>query len=146
MQSPARWDLIAEAKATLRIPVVGNGDILTVKDALNMLKMTNCDALMIGRGSIVNPFLFHQIRAHFSGKPFQPHWQDLVRYFEVYAADAPPEMSTKTRVNKLKQLLGFVFKGNARLLEKRSAILTSQYRDPDSFMRFAMPILQEAWT
>lgn len=55
---PARWDLIAEAKATLRIPVVGNGDILTVQHALDMLRQTGCDALMIGRGSVINPFIF----------------------------------------------------------------------------------------
>src|SRR5271154_1233865 len=69
---PARWDLIAEAKSLLKIPLVGNGDILTVADALDMLRTTKCDALMIGRGSIMNPFLFHQIRTHFSKAPYQP--------------------------------------------------------------------------
>lgn len=64
---PARWDLIAEAKSILKIPLVGNGDILNVEHALKMLQTTGCDALMIGRGSVINPFIFHQIRAHFSG-------------------------------------------------------------------------------
>lgn len=52
---PARWDLIAEAKSILKVPLVGNGDILTVENALDMLKMTQCDGLMIGRGSVINP-------------------------------------------------------------------------------------------
>jgi nifR3 family TIM-barrel protein len=140
---PANWDLIAEAKSILKIPVVGNGDILTVDDALRMLKTTKCDALMIGRGSIINPFLFHEIKAHFSGKTYRPQWQDLVGYFEVYRAEVPAEIPEKTRVNKLKQLMGFLFKGNAELLEMRQSILTSQFSDPDSFIQFALPLLQK---
>ena len=81
---PAKWDLIAEAKALLTIPVVGNGDILTVADALQMVAHTGCDALMIGRGSIINPFIFHQIKAHYAGVPYVPKWDDLMRYFQVY--------------------------------------------------------------
>lgn len=140
---PANWDLIAEAKSILKIPVVGNGDILNVDDALRMLKITRCDGLMIGRGSIINPFLFHQIKAHFSGKIYSPKWHDLVRFFDVYRAEVPAEIPDKTRVNKLKQLMGFLFKRNAELLEMRQSILTSQYSDPDSFMQFAMPLLQK---
>ena len=126
---PARWDLIAEAKSLLKIPLVGNGDILNVEDALNMLKKTGCDGLMIGRGSVINPFIFHQIKAHFAGTPYIPQWEDLLRYFEVYFAEIPPETPNRTRVNKMKQLLSFLFKGNAHLLSKRQDILTSQYTD-----------------
>jgi nifR3 family TIM-barrel protein len=143
---PANWDLIAQAKALLTIPVVGNGDILTVDDALKMLKHTNCDALMIGRGSIINPFIFHQIKAHFAGMPYIPKWDDLMKYFHVYRTEVPAEIPDKTRVNKLKQLMGFFFKGNANLLEMRQAILTSQYTDPDSFMQFALPFLEKGWS
>ena len=74
---PAHWDLIAEAKSLLSIPVVGNGDILTVADGLKMLQMTHCDALMIGRGSIINPFIFHQIQAHYSGQSYMYGWNAL---------------------------------------------------------------------
>lgn len=142
---PARWDLIAEAKSLLKIPLVGNGDILTVEHALEMLKSTKCDALMIGRGSIINPFLFHQIKSYFSGKPYTPEWNDIVRYFSVYLAEIPTQASARVRVNKLKQLMSFLFKGNEKLIEKRSIILTAQQPDSDSFMNFAMPILQECW-
>lgn len=142
---PARWDLIAEAKSILKIPVVGNGDILNVTDALNMLKMTGCDALMIGRGSVINPFIFHEIRAHFAGRPYFPKWGDLVNYFTVYLSEIPLEMPVRVRVNKLKQLFSFQFKGNAELLKRREAILTSTYPDPESFMQFALPLLKEGW-
>ena len=142
---PARWDLIAEAKSTLKIPVVGNGDILTVEDALTMLKTTRCDALMIGRGAVINPFLFHEIKAHFSEKALQPSWEDLVRYLELYLAEIPPEVTTRVKVNKLKQLLSFLFKGNALLQERRNAVLTSQHGDPKALLAFAIPLLREGW-
>jgi nifR3 family TIM-barrel protein len=140
---PADWNLIREAKSILKIPVVGNGDITTVESALRMLKETGCDALMIGRGSIINPFLFHQIRAHFTGQPYPIIWESYLNYFNTYLSEISSEMSMKIRVNKLKQLMSFLFKGNADLLEKRSAILTSQHPDVDSFMNFSLPILQQ---
>lgn len=142
---PARWDLIAEAKNILKIPVVGNGDILTVEHALEMLRTTRCDALMIGRGSVINPFIFHQIRSHFSGKPYQPIWRDLANYLDIYLAAIPPGTAAKGKINKLKQLLGFLFKGNAHLLRHRNAMLTSTFTDPQSFMNYAMGLLQEGW-
>ena len=143
---PANWDLIAEAKSLLKIPVVGNGDILTVDDALRMLSHTGCDALMIGRGSIINPFIFHQIKSHYAKVPYVPQWDDLMKYFQVYRNEVPAEIPDKTRVNKLKQLMGFFFKGNSKLLEMRQTILTSQFTDPDSFMQFALPFLEKGLT
>jgi tRNA-dihydrouridine synthase C len=142
---PARWDLIAEAKTLLKIPVVGNGDILTVEHALEMLRQTRCDALMIGRGSIINPFIFHQIRAHFAGTTYTPTWEALHRYLDVYVAQTPVDATQKSQVGKLKQLLGFLFKGNERLLEKRQSILTSSLPDAPSFLQFALPLLKEGY-
>lgn len=142
---PARWDLIAEAKSILKIPVVGNGDILTVQHALDMLKQTACDALMIGRGSVINPFIFHQIRAHFANKPYVPKWSDLKHYLDVFYADIDADMPTRGKVNKLKQLMSFLFKANQSLLEKREAILTSQHKCPAAFMAFAVELLEQGW-
>ena len=138
---PANWDLIAEAKTILKIPVVGNGDILTVADALRMLSHTKCDALMIGRGSVINPFIFHQIRSHFAGKTYDTSPEKLVRYINAYRQYTPCDMPVRTQINKMKQLMGFLFKGNAELLGRRQAILTSTYTDLDSFLQFALPLL-----
>lgn len=142
---PAKWEYIAEAKSLLKIPVVGNGDILTVHDALSMLRQTGCDALMIGRGSVINPFIFHQIRAHFHGYEYHPAWDDLLRFFHVYISEMPDEIPVKVRVNKLKQLMGFQFKANSILLEQRQNILASQYTSVESFLDFALPILKKGW-
>jgi nifR3 family TIM-barrel protein len=142
---PARWDLIAEAKAMLKIPVVGNGDILTVEDALKMLQITRCDALMIGRGSVINPFIFHQIRAHFAKASYQPQWNDLIRYLEVYIAEIPSESSARLKINKMKQLMGFLFKSNEELRHRRQAMLTTTHTHLDDFLNFAIPLLKEGW-
>lgn len=139
---PAKWDLIAEAKSLLKIPLVGNGDILNVEDALKMLKETGCDALMIGRGSVINPFIFHQIRARFAGVSYQPKWSCIERFFEVYLAEFPEGMALRTQLNKLKQLMSFMFKHNEELLQQRQKILTSTFKEVEAFMEFALPLLQ----
>jgi nifR3 family TIM-barrel protein len=54
----ANWDAIAEVKALVKIPVIGNGDIKRVADIARMIDYTGCDAVMIGRGAIANPWIF----------------------------------------------------------------------------------------
>jgi tRNA-dihydrouridine synthase C len=141
---PANWDLIAEAKQLLKIPVVGNGDILNVADALRMLAHTRCDALMIGRGGLINPYIFHQIRSHFAGNSCQYTTEDLSRYVNVYLSYIPCDISVKTKINKLKQLMSFLFKGSQQLFSKRQSILTTTYTDLDSFLKFSLAKLVEA--
>jgi nifR3 family TIM-barrel protein len=54
----ANWDAIAEVKSSVNIPVIGSGDVRTVTDVRRMKDYTNCDAVMIGRGAIANPWIF----------------------------------------------------------------------------------------
>ena len=138
---PARWDLIAEAKAILKIPVVGNGDITSVEGALKMLQETGCDALMIGRGSVVNPFIFHEIKGHFAKIPYVPNWRDLIHYFEVYLAEMWDDASERSKINKVKQLLGFLFKRTPVLLEKRNQILRLNPLSVETLIQETLPLL-----
>jgi nifR3 family TIM-barrel protein len=57
----ARWEWIAAVKAAVKIPVIGNGDIITPEDAVAMIHRTGCDAVMIGRAAPANPWIFRQI-------------------------------------------------------------------------------------
>lgn len=54
----ANWDAIREIKETVKIPVIGNGDVHSQKDIQNMIKQTGCDGVMIGRAAIGNPWIF----------------------------------------------------------------------------------------
>lgn len=65
-------NIIAEVKKAVRIPVIGNGDIYSAEDAENMLKITECDGLMIGRGALGNPWLFSEISSYVLGEDFAP--------------------------------------------------------------------------
>lgn len=57
----ADWDIIKKVKESVNIPVIGNGDINTINDAIKMINDTGCDAIMIGRGCLGNPYLIKQI-------------------------------------------------------------------------------------
>lgn len=64
-------DWIKMAKDAVKIPVIGNGDIKTIADAIKMVEYTNVDAVMIGRGSFGNPWLIRDLVDYFSGNPIQ---------------------------------------------------------------------------
>ena len=57
----ANWDAIAEVKAAVKIPVIGNGDVKRVEDIERMKKYTGCDAVMIGRAALANPWIFSRL-------------------------------------------------------------------------------------
>lgn len=60
----ADWAPIAEAKAAVRIPVIGNGDVRTPQDVVRMFQETGCDAVMIGRAALGNPWIFRDVRQY----------------------------------------------------------------------------------
>ena len=68
----ARWEEIAAVTQALSIPVIGNGDIKTPQDAIRMREQTGCDAVMIGRGSFGQPWIFDQTRDIMSGRAMRP--------------------------------------------------------------------------
>jgi tRNA-dihydrouridine synthase B len=68
----ANWDLIAEAKHAVSIPVVGNGDVRSADDVIRMQEHTGCDAVMIGRAAIGNPWVFDEVKRRLDGRDVTP--------------------------------------------------------------------------
>ena len=65
----ADWERIARLKESVSIPVVGNGDVQTPEDAVEMFEKTGCDAIMVGRGAMTNPWIFRQTADLIAGRP-----------------------------------------------------------------------------
>ena len=73
---PVEYSTVAEVKNSVRIPVIGNGDIMCGLDAVNLMKSTGCDGVMIGRASQGNPFVFDEINHYLEGKEYTPPSND----------------------------------------------------------------------
>jgi tRNA-dihydrouridine synthase B len=82
----ADWDAIAEVKSAVRIPVTGSGDVRGVVDIQRMKKHTNCDAIMIGRGAIANPWIFAgydrgQVPANLVKETVREHLEKSMQFY-----------------------------------------------------------------
>ncbi|HEY4221212.1 MAG TPA: tRNA dihydrouridine synthase DusB [Myxococcota bacterium] len=107
----ADWDLIGRVKAAVKMPIIGNGDVCTVDDALRMRSHTGCDAVMIGRGALGNPWIFSALKQGHKHGPtklerltlIRRHLREHIAFHESLQADedkplrtAPTLMATKT--------------------------------------------------
>ncbi|SFM66958.1 tRNA dihydrouridine synthase DusB [Thermodesulforhabdus norvegica] len=95
----AQWEWIKKVKKDIRVPVIGNGDVGSLKDLLRMYGETGCDGIMIGRGALGNPWLFQAGAAHFrpdSVNPPPDDWSVFHGTAKAYIrllAEAPEELS-----------------------------------------------------
>lgn len=104
----ADWRIIKTLKENLDIPVIGNGDVWYATDALRMLKETGCDAVMIGRPALRNPWIFRQIEELRNGqKPFLPNGNDVFGFLETLADRYSTEFGSRA-LGRLKELIKWV--------------------------------------
>jgi nifR3 family TIM-barrel protein len=88
----ARWEVIREVKQSVRIPVIGNGDVMKPEEAQTLYEQTACDAVMIGRAAPTDPWIFRQMADYFStGRYTEPSELDryeLIRtYYQMLVAE-----------------------------------------------------------
>ena len=82
----ADWDAIAEVKSLVKIPVIGSGDVRSVADIQRMKQHTHCDAVMIGRGAIANPWIFagydrEQVPPELLHQTVREHLQKSIQFY-----------------------------------------------------------------
>jgi tRNA-dihydrouridine synthase B len=119
----ADWDRIGELKAALTIPVVGNGDIETAEDAVAMFEKTGCDAVMCGRATMKNPWIFRQTQDLLSGRhpraPTLEERRDLM--LEHFSGIEREAFDPREALHKLRTMTGWYTHGlpNGRALRVR---------------------------
>ena len=74
----ADWQGIAKVRQALRIPVIANGDVFSAMDALDILRVTGCEGIAVGRGALGNPWLFRQIKQALNGETPQKPSRETV--------------------------------------------------------------------
>jgi tRNA-dihydrouridine synthase B len=120
------WTRIAELKAAVRIPVIGNGDIATPADALRMVAETGCDAVMIGRTASSNPWIFRQIQEYLAtGSCFQPTDHDRYALMKTYYAMLS-ERGEADAAGKMKQFATYFTHGIRNGARLRVAVYQSK--------------------
>jgi tRNA-dihydrouridine synthase B len=108
----ANWELIGQLKQQLSIPVIGNGDINNVEDAENMITQTGCDAVMVGRAAMKNPFILSQIdQCLETGSYKTPSNHEIFRAMETLTKKYVDYFGEKPACKMLRGRLSWFVKG-----------------------------------
>ena len=109
----ADWDIIAEIKQAINIPVIGNGDVFEVQDAVNMLEKTKCDSIMIGRGAQGNPWIFKRINHYMkTGEVLpEPTLEEKITTAIKHMNLAVAEHGEYVAVREMRKHIGWYLKG-----------------------------------
>ncbi len=112
-EGKADWNVIAEVKNAVNIPVIGNGDVRSGEDAIRMMDETGCDGVMIARGALGNPWIFRDARAlwEFGVKPEEPSRDDridmLIRHLDMLCDEKGEDIAVK----EIRKFVGWYTRG-----------------------------------
>ena len=110
----ADWRIVALIRRELCIPVIGNGDIWHAQSALRMFEETGCDAVMLGRPALRNPWIFRQLSELLAGRePFRPSGADLALHLRRLASglSARADDASHSPLGPLKEQLSYLCRG-----------------------------------
>ncbi|NDP39111.1 MAG: tRNA dihydrouridine(16) synthase DusC [Rhodoferax sp.] len=107
---PAYWERIADIRAVVRIPVVANGEIWNVQDALRCRAVSGCDSLMLGRGMVSDPGLALAVQAAMASPVQHPaiNWATLLPFIAEFWRLVCTRLERRQQAGRLKQWLNFL--------------------------------------
>ncbi|MDP4146465.1 MAG: tRNA dihydrouridine synthase DusB [Bacillota bacterium] len=129
-EGKADWDIIRQVKSAVSIPVIGNGDVFNPQDAIDITKLTKCDAIMIARGALGNPWLFREIKQALNGeevvypKPYQKV-QLCIDHFKL----AVKQYGEDRAVREMRKNIAWYIKGLKNCTDIKVRINTEKFSD-----------------
>lgn len=122
----ANWNIIRQVKESIRIPVIGNGDVASGQDAMRLMKETGCDFVMIARGAMGNPWIFRDAFALWSGleKPEEPTLEEKISIMLKHIDYVIEAKSEYVAVREMRKHVAWYLKGIRGSADIRRAINT----------------------
>ena len=127
----ALWEYIKLVKDNLSIPVIGNGDIRSPEDALRMLKETGCDAVMIGRGVLGNPWLIRQTVDYLEKGTYEKNVpnQEKIDMMRTHLSILEKDKDEKRALLEIRSNILFYLKGMPRSKEMKNEFMKCNTKD-----------------
>lgn len=126
----ADWEYIKKIKESVDIKVIGNGDIFTPQDAIDMLNYTRCDGIALGRGAMGNPFLFRRISNKIKGeKDTPPSFDEIINTALLHLDMVVNLKGERVGVREMRKHMAWYIKGLKHSNEIKNKINTVETQE-----------------
>ena len=123
----ASYEVIADVKRAVKIPVVGNGDVYSVSDAVRMVEISGCDGIAVARGALGNPWIFEEITAALEGKEYvNPPLEEKMALAFSQAERMIEEKGEYVAVREARKHISWYIKGVRDAAAARNRINTAE--------------------